>query len=158
MLRWELATSVSGTMKGALSQYTDGSMRTSTLSRCRGPEPAATDAILCAVDRRHRRPGVYQQIAVYRLGNNKASDYRRDSAGPDLSVCLWNCASRPTARRKSRKSRVATDTHSADTFGGRGGSPLTAELAAQIDSGPAGKDRHSQGTATVRRASYRRAG
>ena len=59
-------------LKGALSQYTDESIRTEDLEKSgRGANPAAIDAVLFAVDRRHRRAAFTNKYAVYRLGNNK---------------------------------------------------------------------------------------
>ena len=73
MLRWEIGDKAFlATLKGALSQYTDQSMRTSDFDQGRrSAKPAATHRLLLPVDRRHRRAAFTDKYAVYRLGNNK---------------------------------------------------------------------------------------
>ena len=64
MLRWEIGDKAfQATLKGALSQFTDKSIRAADLVQsCRSSESGAAHSVLLPVGRRHRRSHLHQQI------------------------------------------------------------------------------------------------
>ena len=108
MLRWEIGDKAFlATLKGALSQYTDRSIRADDFEQGgRGAKPAAVDAVLRAVDRRHGR-AAHSPTSTPSTGSattRASAPSARSTRISTCSACRSICASRPTARPKTRRS------------------------------------------------------
>jgi hypothetical protein len=107
MLRWEVGDKAFlATLKGALSQYTDSSMRAADFEKvAEAQSQQELTAFFAQWVDGTGAPQFTNKYAVYRLGNNKG--FRTiGEIDQDLtsSACRWSCASKPTARPKTRRS------------------------------------------------------